>query len=86
MNRAANTVPLNGLPQTHAAALTDRNGAERTYAATRFDGRQPQRTAVNSTARTTCQATATVRHSLAIVVAPARIASEEGITLLLDKA
>src|SRR5687767_12675148 len=83
-DRAANTVPLNGLPQNHAAALTDRNGAERTYAATRFEGRQPQTNAVNTTAKTTCQATATVRHSFAIVIAPARIAAEEGICSLTE--
>jgi hypothetical protein len=70
---------LKGLPQAQAAALTDSRGAASRYEATRFDGRQPPRNAVTASARATCHATATIRHSLAIAVTLETIASDEGI-------
>src|SRR5688500_18063344 len=62
IERTANVVPLNGLPEAQAKALTDSNGDSRRNPARRFDGRHLMITAAQNNARAPCHPMATNLH------------------------
>jgi len=76
--RAANIVPLNGLPDIHATKLTDRSGATSRRPSRRACGRQLVISAKHSVANRRCHVMASHRQSFAIAASTVSNASGEG--------